>query len=177
VDTGLLQPDALIDALNIQPGMSVADFGCGGGHFTLIMARKVGESGKVYAFDVQVPPLEMIKERAKSIGLKNIQTIRANLELPGSTTLENNSQDLVLLANVLFQSDKKEDIIKEAKRVIKQGSRIILIEWRKGTGGFGPVEEMRMDEEQLRTLMLQQGLQAGEDLHIGRFHHIMQFIK
>jgi ubiquinone/menaquinone biosynthesis C-methylase UbiE len=171
----LLQPETLIDALHIQPGMSIADFGCGGGHFTFILAKKVGEHGKVYAFDVQLPPLEMIKEQARVRHIENIQTIRANLEVSGSTTLAEASQDMVLIANVLFQSPQKGSIIKEAKRVLKPDGKLILIEWRKGAGGFGPPDELRMDENAIKSLVQQEGMQSGEDLHIGQFHHIMTF--
>ncbi|MEK7582644.1 MAG: methyltransferase domain-containing protein [Patescibacteria group bacterium] len=175
LQSGLLQPAALIDALLIRPGMNVADFGCGGGHFTFMLAKKVGENGKVYALDVQATPLDMVKERARVEGVENIQTIRANLETPGSSTLADGSQDLVLVANILFQSPKKSEIIKEAKRILKPQGRLVLIEWRKGTGGFGPPDDLRMDEETIHTLVRQEGMKAGEDLHIGEFHHIMTF--
>ncbi len=171
----LLQPATLIDALSLQPGMSVADFGCGGGHFTLLIAKKIGEKGKVYAIDVQAPPLEMIKEQAKLKGITNIQTIRANLEIKGGSTLADASQDLVLAANVLFQSPNKPAIIQEAKRILKPAGRLVLIEWRKGAGGFGPPDELRMNEEAIRTLVQHEQFKASGDLHVGQFHHIMTF--
>jgi len=59
----------------------------------------------------------------------NIKTVRANLEITGSSGLEDESMDLVILANILYQSHKKKEIIKEAKRVVKQRGRIALIEW------------------------------------------------
>jgi len=171
----LLHPASLIDALNLKPGMIVADFGCGGGHFTFMIAKRVGEEGKVYAIDVQAVPLEMIKERAQAERITNVQVIRANLEIPGSSTISDATVDLVLIANVLFQSPKKEAIIQEAKRILKPNGLLILIEWRKGAGGFGPPDELRMDENAIRTLVQQQGLQPGNDIHIGQFHHIMTF--
>ena len=177
VSQNVLQPSALIDALSLRSGMHVADFGCGGGHFTFLLAKKVGEEGKVYAIDVQSTPLEMINERIKVQGIANIQTIRANLEILRSTTLDDASQDLVLLGNVLFQSQKKEDIIKEAKRILKPEGKLVLIEWRKGAGGFGPPDELRMNEEEIRSLIQQSGLIPGGDLHIGQFQHIMTFTR
>ena len=170
-----LHPASLIDALSITPGMSVADFGCGGGHFTFMLSKKVGEQGMVYAVDVQAPPLEMIRARAQSEGIKNIQTIRANLEVPRGSTISDASQDIVLLANVLFQSPKKEAIIQEAKRILKPEGKLVLIEWRKGVGGFGPPDELRMTDEAIRGLAQAQGFLPAGDLHIGTFHHILTF--
>lgn len=170
-----LQPSDLINALQIQPGMFIADFGCGGGHFTFLLAKRVGEQGKVYALDVQAPPLEMIKARAAAEGAKNIQTIRANLEIPGSSTLADASQDRVLIANVLFQSPKKEAILQEARRILKPNGSLVLIEWRKGAGGFGPPDDLRMDEDQIRTLVQGQQFAPTGDLHLGKYHHIMTF--
>src|SRR5919108_2054456 len=61
-DLGLLEPpdreawqkpDQVMDALHVAEGTHVADIGAGGGWFTIRLARRVGQSGFVYAVDVQ----------------------------------------------------------------------------------------------------------------------------
>ncbi len=135
----------VVDGLGISEGMRIADFGCGSGMFTIALAKKTGKDGRVLALDVQEPPLETVREKAKSEGLANIDTIRSNLEVVGGSSIPNGSQDMVLMANILFQSTKKAEILKEAHRVLKEGGILVMIEWKKGAGGFGPPEALRTE--------------------------------
>src|SRR5436309_239989 len=69
-------PTKLLAALDIQPGMVVADLGCGSGYFTFRLADKVGPKGKVLAIDIQDEMLEIVKKRAKAKGVANVETIK-----------------------------------------------------------------------------------------------------
>lgn len=173
----LLDPVRVIDNLNIMQGMQIADFGCGTGHFTILLAKRVGENGRITAFDVQEAPLESVRTRAREAGLANIDAVRANLEVMGSTRLNDGSQDIVFVANMLFQSTKKDQIIKEAYRVIKAGGQIIMVEWKKGAGGFGPPDNLRMDIPQLQKLVSDIGFTFERDIEVGQYHHVMLFKK
>ena len=102
-----IDPVRIVEGVGVTPGMQVADFGCGSGHFTILFSKKVGKDGKVSALDIQEAPLDAVRERAKSEGLTNIETIRGNLEVLGGSSLHENSQDLVWMANMLFQNQKK----------------------------------------------------------------------
>lgn len=178
-----MNPDKIAGEFGIQQGMTVADFGSGAGYFTILMAQKVGENGKVYALDIQESALDNVRVKAKSAGLENVETIRANLEVLGGSGLADNSQDMVLLANILFQSDLKGEIIKEAVRVLKKGGALVVIDWKRATGGFGPPDNLRTDEVAMRNLVLGLPAQAGEglvfenDIDAGQFHYGMKFKK
>ena len=115
----LLNPEKILARTNIREGMRVADFGCGAGHITILVAQKVGEDGKVTALDIMEDKLDSVRARGKAAGLENIDTVRTNLEVGGSSGLADGSQDIVILATILFQSQKKADILKEAARVLK----------------------------------------------------------
>ena len=114
-----LDPEAIIEKLDIHPGMRIGDFGSGSGFMALSLAKKVGDSGIIYAVDILDSALETLRAKANALGLANIQTLRGNLEVPGGSGLNDESQDLVLLVNILFQNDKKDAIAREAKRVLK----------------------------------------------------------
>lgn len=170
---GILDPASVVSTLDVKEGMSVADFGCGAGHFTILFAQKVGEQGKVYAFDVQEGPLEAVHDKAKAAGLRNVEVVRANLEMPGSTQLLDNSQDVVLMANILFQSTKKADIIREAARVLKPGGMIVAVEWVKGKKGFGPPDGLRSDQAQLTELLEKSNFTVARTHDAGQFHYVI----
>ncbi len=157
--------------------MRAADFGCGSGFFTMLIAKRVGKEGKVTAIDVQEAALDSIHAKAKEKGLMNIDAVHADLEVPGSSRLADGSQDVVLMANVLFQSQKKADILTEAKRVLASSGRLVILEWDKGTGGFGPPDELRMDREAMKQLVQQQGFAFERLLETGQYHYGLVFTK
>ena len=174
---GFMNPDKIAGEFGIVPGMVVADFGSGAGYFTILMGQKVGSEGKVYALDIQESALDNVRVKAKAAGLENIETIRSNLEVAGSSGLADNSQDMVLLANILFQSDLKGEIVKEAVRVLKNGGTLVLIDWKRAAGGFGPPDERRTDEIAMRNLVMGEGLVFENNIDAGQFHYGMKFKK
>ncbi len=175
---GFMDPERIVAGFGLIEGMRVADFGSGAGYFTIIIAKKVGDGGLVTAVDILNSSLETLRAKAKISGLGNIQTVRSNLEVLGSSGLTNDSQDIVLLANVLFQSTSKGQIIGEARRVLRPGGSLIVIDWRKGTGGFGPPDDLRTDEEGMKQLVLgNDGLRLAGPIDAGIFHYGMIFKK
>lgn len=174
---GFLDPGKIVMEFDIQEGMSVADFGCGTGYFTILLGQKVGKDGKVYALDVQEPPLDSVRAKAKAAGLENIETVRANLEVLGGSRLPDNSQGMVLLANILFQSTKKAEIINEATRVLKIGGSLIIIDWKRSAGGFGPPDELRTEQADMRALVSAEKFSFQKDIDAGSFHYGMVFQK
>lgn len=174
---GFLNPDLIINEFALQPGMSVADFGSGAGYFTILIGEMVGEDGRVYALDIMESALDSVKEKAKAVGLKNIETVRANLEVLGSSGLTDQSQDMVLSANILFQSEKKSEIMREARRVLKDGGSLVIIDWKKAAGGFGPPDNLRTDDKAMRSLAVGEGFMFERDFNAGQFHYGMLFRK
>lgn len=149
---GFSHPDRIVKNLHIPEGAHVADFGAGSGYFTLLVAKMVGESGRVTAIDVQKEPLQVIDTKAKDAGLHNVATVRGNLEVDGGSDLPAASQDMVFLANILFQSQQKDAIVQEARRVLKQDGQLVMIDWVPSVP-FGPGEEgWKFSRDEARTL-------------------------
>ena len=174
---GFINPQKVIDQLDIKPGMKVADFGCGHAYFTLPVSRAVGKDGRVYAIDVLPEALEAVRSRAQLAGAVNIETIRGNLESLAGSGLSENSMDTVLLHNVLFQSEKKPAIIKEAKRVLKSGGIFVLIDWRKETLVIGSPEGWRISLDEAKALTQEEGFVFNKVFDAGEYHYGLIFIK
>lgn len=141
------------------------------------MAKLAGEKGLITAIDVLESALETLRAKAKSEGLNNIALVRANLEVVGATGLSESSQDLVILANVLHESGKKEEILKEARRVLKEGGGMVIISWKKGVNGFGPPDEYRFDEISMTKIVEQIGFKYVNEIDAGTFHFGLVFRK
>ena len=59
-----MNPGKIVSEFGVSEGMSVADFGSGAGYFTILLGQQVGKDGKVYALDVQEPPLYSVRAKA-----------------------------------------------------------------------------------------------------------------
>ena len=174
---GFLHPESIVEEFGIKDGMQIADFGCGAGYFTILMAEKTGPTGKVYALDVQESALDNVITKARAGNVNNIETIRTNLEILGGSSLADNSQDSVMLHNILFQSKKRQEIVHEAKRILKTGGTIVVIEWAKSVGGFGPPDDLCLDPDEIKDIAQKENLSLERGFDAGRFHFGFIFIK
>ncbi len=172
-----VNPQEIISKLNMEQGMVVADFGCGAGYFTLAAARKIGEDGKVYSFDILPQKLEAVESQAKSSGLTNIITKRANLENENGSRLAPESVDWVIMKDMLFQNKGKDLVLTEARRVLKTGGRALAIEWRPEDLSVGPDKELRISKEALSGLAQRVGLAVEKEVEVGDFHYGLVFVK
>jgi len=172
-----IDPQTVIAQLEIKSGMKIADFGCGAGFFSLALAQKIGKEGIVYAFDVLPEKLETVQSQAKNLGLTNILTKRANLELDHGSNLQEGSMDWVIIKDMLFQNTHKEKIIIEAKRVLNNAGKILAIEWKVEDTSIGPGKELRISKENLIELAQQNGLGVLNKVEVGDFHYGLILIK
>ncbi len=176
-----LHPSITNKFLEILPGMRIADFGCGSGHWAIILARAVGPSGKVFAIDVQESALEATRAQARFMHLANIETIRANVEIPGATMLKDATIDAVMISNMLFQADEKADVAGEAARIIKPGGRVFLIDWDAATESaaprLGPPLAERVTRQDAEQLFMSQGFRFEKEFTAGSHHYGLIFRK
>lgn len=173
---GFLHPEETVKQLNIKRWMKVADFGCGAGYFTLPIAKRLAHESRVYAIDVLEGALESVRSRARLQGLFNIETIRCDLEGIKSSGLNENLIDLVLLANILFQSAKKIDIIKEAKRILKDKGEMVVIDW-KPDQPMGPAKEFVVPPGAVKKIVEDEGLRFKKELSVDKYHWGLVFEK
>lgn len=176
-DAKFVNPQDVINQLEVFEGAAVADFGCGTGYYVFPIAQKVGETGIVHALDVLESKLEAIKSQAKILGLTNIIASRVNLEKEGGSKLENNSVDWVILSNMLFQNKNKEVVIKEAARVAKPGGKILIIEWKKEGHSFGLEEDLKISKEEVMELAKKNSLNFSKEIAVSDFHYGLIFSK
>ena len=113
-----LNPNEVLNQLELREDMIAADFGCGSGGWVIPLAKKL-EEGKVYAIDILEESLSALKSKAQLEKVSNIETVRVDLEK--GSGLGDSSLDLVLATNLLFQVENKNAIMGEIKRVLKKG--------------------------------------------------------
>jgi SAM-dependent methyltransferase len=137
---------ALLDALDLKPGMCVADIGAGSGRLTVPMARRVAP-GIAYANDIQPEMLAFLEARARTEGLANLKGILGDTS---DTMLPDGTVDLVLMVDAYHEFDHPWEMTRSIVRALRPGGRVALVEYRAEDPEV-PIKELhKMTEAQAR---------------------------
>ena len=148
------QPEKALDALNLKPGMVVADIGAGVGYMSLRMARRVGPAGKVYANDLQPPMLDLLRQNAAKAGIGNIVTVVGDVADP---KLPANTMDLVLLVDVYHEFSQPQQMLRKIRDTLKADGRLVLLEYRAEDPNVPIIAEHKMTVAQVKSELEAEG--------------------
>ncbi len=170
-------PQKNLAQFDIAPGMKVADFGSGAGHYALLLGRAVGLSGQVFALDVQKDLLVTLKREAEKAHLFNIEIVWSDFDGSGGTKLKSGVIERGIVANVLFQINHKENLAREIARVMRPDGKLLVIDWLDSFGGIGPEPKSVFLKEKCRTLFEQAGFGLEKEISAGLHHYGFVFKK
>jgi len=143
---GCGNPTALIE---LKPGEIVLDLGSGGGIDVLLSARRVGPTGKAYGLDMTDDMLALARENQRQAGVENVEFLKGEIE---SVPLPDNSVDVVISNCVINLSADKDQVLREAFRVLRPGGRFAVSD---------VVVRGEVPEEVRRSMLLWVGCVAG----------------
>lgn len=164
-------PISNINELGVYEGMIVADLGAGTGAYAIPLAERVGEKGRVYAVEVQKDFLTNIKTTADARGLKNIELLWGDIERLGGTKIKDESVDAVVISNVLFLAEDKAGLLRETRRILKVGGKLLLIDWSDSFNNLGPAPEMVVTGDAARALCEAEGFVLKKEIPAGEHHY------
>lgn len=163
-------PEQVIKRIGIRGGMVVADLACGPGFFTIPIAGKVGEEGKVYAVDSDDRMLDHLRANLKRsrVAQGMVKAITADVS---DTGIPARSVDVALFANILHDLDDSAAFLREVKRICKNDSIVVDIDWQKIHTEHGPPFEIRLTKEESTRILSRNGLKVTRTIDAGAFHY------
>jgi ubiquinone/menaquinone biosynthesis C-methylase UbiE len=168
------QPEAMLNALKVPRGATVADVGAGAGYHSIRLARKIGPKGTVYATDLQPEMLRMLRDNARAARVTNIKPIRCTQGDPG---LPEAAVDLILMVDVYHECSDPEATLQGLFAALKPRGRLVLVEFR-GEDPEVPIKpEHKMTLEQVRQEVEPQGFTFKESLEFLPWQHVIIFEK
>jgi ubiquinone/menaquinone biosynthesis C-methylase UbiE len=170
-------PEKNIEQLGLREGEVVADFGAGSGAYTIAAAQALKGTGRVYAVEVQKDLLARLSNTCKEQKLGNVSYIWGDLEKQGGTKLRDGSCDTVIVSNILFQAPDKKSVIEEAKRVLKQSGRLLLIDWTASFKNMGPTPEQVFKETDAHAMVESMMFTFQRPINAGNHHYGLIFLK
>jgi len=146
----LLETEAILAALGVEPGQTVLDAGCGNGYMARAFARQVGATGTVYALDPDEASIAALSVESQE---PNLTAMVADITRP--TGLAASTFDLIYLSTVVhgFSPEQMKGFETEAVRLLAPGGRLAIVEIAKRETPFGPPLERRLSPEQLRDAL------------------------
>ncbi len=152
------------------------DMGCGPGDYSVEASRRVGNSGTVYALDMNPAIIEELGTMADAEGIANLKTVVADITKP--LPVPDGSVDICFIATVLHIPDVSENIssvFDEACRILKPGKRLAIIECKKEEMPFGPPKHMRLSPNDIENSVQGYDLTKIDEFDLG-YNYMIQFI-
>ncbi|MBL4561917.1 MAG: methyltransferase domain-containing protein [Labilibaculum sp.] len=163
------------EKLDLKPGNTFLDLGCGAGDYSLYAAKLVGELGNVYALDMWNDIVEGVARQAEEAGLLNVHAKVSDIYEP--LEMEDQSIDVCMLATVLHSKnviEKSTGLFQEIKRVLKSEGRLVIIECKKEESSFGPLLEFRLAPEELEEALGKLGFEKISYTDLG-YNYMLVF--
>ena len=139
------KPKELVAALDLKPGMVVADIGTGAGYMLPYLSAAVGPAGKVIAEDIFPDVIDAAKKKAGE--LKNVEFMLGSEK---ETNVPAASADVLFVLDAYHHFNYPQALLADFGRALKKDGRLIIVEYHKNKEAMAngrALEHIRLSAE------------------------------
>ena len=168
--------ESILAALELKPGMNVADIGAGTGFYTLMFAQQVAPGGKVYAVDISDEFVRNIQRRASEQHLDNILGVVNHAK---SVALPDASIDLAFICDTYHHFEYPMTTMRSLHQAMRPGGTVIIIDFRKieGQSSSWVMGHVRENKQAVIKEIEASGFQFVEENDLLRSNYFLKFRK
>ena len=168
--------EALLCAAGAGPGLRIADIGAGTGLFTMLFARAVGPSGRVYAVDIAPKFIEHLQTKVAAERLTNVSIL---LGTNKSTSLPNGSVDFAFVCDVYHHFEYPRHMLASIRQALRPGGTLLLIDFKRVRGQTPAwvFEHVRAGEEVFTAEIQAAGFEKVDSIPALKENYVLKFRK
>jgi ubiquinone/menaquinone biosynthesis C-methylase UbiE len=163
-------PEDILQATGLEEGMTFVDVGCADGFFTFLAAKMVGETGQVYAVDIDKAAIDRLNARAKAEGFKNIKAVAGRAE---DTVFCKNCADVVFFGMVLHDFEQIIKVLHNAQLMLDLDGVVADLDWKKIDIPFGPPLDVKFNPIYVIEQMQSAGIMGEQTFDVGPYHYLV----
>jgi precorrin-6B methylase 2 len=118
-------PAKVMDMVGIKPGMTIGEIGAGRGRYTVHLARRVGDQGRIYANDIDPNALEYLKQRCERNGIANIEIVLGKVDDPH---FPRTGLDMIFMVWTYHMMEKPVEMLRSLIPYLKPGALVVMVE-------------------------------------------------
>ncbi len=130
----LREASQVMDRASIRPGMTVADIGAGEGYYTIRLATRVGEDGRVLAEDIFASVRDELAER---VARERLDNVSVRLGTPADPKLPENSFDRVLMVHMYHEIEQPYEFLWRLRPSLKPDGLVVVVDANRATQNHG----------------------------------------
>ncbi|MBN1959424.1 MAG: class I SAM-dependent methyltransferase [Deltaproteobacteria bacterium] len=167
------KPEEVITYLALPARSVVCEIGAGPGYFTLRLAKAVGDSGLVYAVEIEPQVLAVLRDRLNAAQVSNVVPV---LGLANDPLVPKKMFDCVFLVNTFHHFSDLVGYLKKLKLLLHRGGRIVNIDFHKKPTPMGPPLEARLSCDEFIKLAEDAGLQVLAEHDLLEYQYFVELI-
>lgn len=169
---------AILNSLQLDLGLAVADVGAGTGLFIGPISKQVGSDGKVYAVDIAPNFVKHMRQRVKDEGLNNVEVVLSSAQDPN---LKANSVDRILICDVYHHFEYPEITMQALHRALRADGKLIVVDFNRieGKSREWTLNHVRAGKEVFQQEIVAAGFKFEREIPVEGFqeNYLLRFTK
>lgn len=164
-----LNPDAMWDAFGTPYATSVVEIGAGTGMFAREFALRMS-GGMLYAVDSEPVMLDWMRDHPSTDSPAEIVVTDADA---GSIPLPDDIADLVYTVNLHHELDDPARMLSEARRLLRDGGTVAIVDWKREATPKGPPLEHRVAVDEIARQLTAAGFERITVHDVLAYHSVV----